>query len=71
MPETAMKQYREQAHLSITQLARLARIDDTTVRRAERGEGIQEGDAEAIVEVLSKKVGQELSLSDLGITTYA
>ena len=66
-----MKQYREQAHLSITQLARLARIDDTTVRRAERGEGIQESDANSIVEVLSKKVGQELSLSDLGITTYS
>jgi len=65
-----LKQYRLRARLSIAQLARIARIDETTVRRAERGEAVQEVKAFAIAETLSQELGQDLSINDLGIVIY-
>jgi transcriptional regulator with XRE-family HTH domain len=70
MPDAPMKQYRLRARLSIAQLARIARIDETTVRRAERGEAVQEVKAFAIAEALTQELGQELTTSELGITIY-
>lgn len=70
MTNTTFKQYRLKARLSIAQLARLARVDETTVRRAERGEAVQEVKAYAISEALSQASGQALSISDLGIVIY-
>lgn len=68
--ETAMKQHRLRARLSIAQLARLAQIDETTVRRAESGQPVQEVKAYAIAEALSQELKQELSIDDLGIVIY-
>ncbi len=70
MADTAMKQYRLRARLSIAQLARKAQVDETTVRRAETGQPVQEVKAFAIAEALSDELGQELSIDDLGITIY-
>ena len=70
MADTAMKQYRLRARLSIAQLARKAQVDETTVRRAETGQPVQEVKAFAIAEALSDELGQELSFEDLGITIY-
>jgi predicted transcriptional regulator len=70
MAETSMKEYRLRARLSIAQLARLAQVDDATVRRAETGQPVQEVKAYAIAEALSQAVGQHLSISDLGIVIY-
>jgi len=71
MSDTPMKQYRLRARLSIAQLARIARIDETTVRRAETGKAVQEVKAFAIAEALSQELGQELSVEQLGITIYS
>ena len=70
MADIAMKQYRLRARLSIAQLARKAQVDETTVRRAETGQPVQEVKAFAITEALSDELGQELSIEDLGITIY-
>lgn len=70
MADTAMKQYRLRARLSIAQLARKAQVDETTVRRAETGQPVQEVKAFAIANALSDELGQELSIDDLGITIY-
>ena len=70
MAETAMKHYRLRARLSIAQLARLAQIDETTVRRAESGQPVQEVKAFALAEALSQELRQELSIDDLGIVIY-
>lgn len=70
MAETAMKQYRLRARLSVAQLARIAQVDETTVKRAESGQPVQEVKAFAIAEALSQELGQGLSIDDLGITIY-
>ena len=70
MADTAMKQYRLRARLSIAQLARKAQVDETTVRRAERGQPVQEVKAFAIANALSNELGQELSIDDLRIAIY-
>jgi predicted transcriptional regulator len=70
MAEPTMKQYRLRARLSIAQLARLAQVDETTVRRAESGQAVQEVKAFSIAEALSQELGQELSVADLGIVIY-
>jgi DNA-binding XRE family transcriptional regulator len=70
MADTAMKQYRLRARLSIAQLARKAQVDETTVRRAETGQPVQEVKAFAIASALSDELGQELSIDDLGVTIY-
>jgi len=67
---TAMKRYRLRARLSIAQLARLAQVDETTVRRAESGQSVQEVKAFAIAEALSNELDQELNTNDLGIAIY-
>jgi predicted transcriptional regulator len=70
MAEPTMKQHRLRARLSIAQLARLAQVDETTVRRAESGQAVQEVKAFSIAEALSQELGQELSIADLGIVIY-
>ena len=70
MAETSMKTYRLRARLSVAQLARLAQVDDTTVRRAENGQPVQEVKAFGIAEALSQQLGQNLSIEDLGIVIY-
>ena len=70
MPDTLMEQYRLRARLSIAQLARIARVDETTVRRAEMGKPVQKVKAFAIAEALSDELGQKLSIDDLGIAIY-
>jgi len=65
-----LKRYRLRARLSIAQLARLAQVDETTVRRAESGQPVQEVKAFAIAEALSSELNQELSADDLGIVIY-
>jgi DNA-binding XRE family transcriptional regulator len=70
MPDTEMKQYRLRARLSIAQLARIAQVDETTVRRAETGQPVQEVKAFAIAQALSQELGQNLSMNDLGIVIY-
>jgi transcriptional regulator with XRE-family HTH domain len=70
MAETAMKRYRLRARLSVAQLARIAQVDETTVKRAESGQPVQEVKAFAIAEALGQELGQELSIDDLGITIY-
>ena len=70
MADAPMKTYRLRARLSIAQLARLARIDETTVRRAERGDPVQEVKAFAIAEALSEELNEQLTIDTLGISIY-
>lgn len=70
MADTAMKQYRLRARLSIAQLARKAQVDETTVRRAESGQPVQEVKAFAIAEALGEELRQAVTISDLGIVIY-
>jgi transcriptional regulator with XRE-family HTH domain len=71
MPDTKLKQYRLQARLSLSQLARLAQVDETTVKRAETGQPVQEVKAFAIAQAISQALGQELTSDDLGIVIYS
>ena len=71
MAMSPLKHYRMEAGLSIAQLARLAQVDETTVRRAETGKPVQELKAYAIAKALSQAYGQELSIEALGIVIYS
>lgn len=62
---STLKQYRFEAGLSLSELARRAGIDVGTVRRAEKGEAVQELNAYKIAQVLSQSLGQQISIQDL------
>lgn len=60
-----LKQLRLQAHLSVAELSRRASVDRKTVERAEEGRPVQDAKAYAIVEALSKELGQTINLDDV------
>ena len=57
------------AGLSKAELARRARVDETTVTRAENGQRVQAHKASLIAQAISEAVGQEFSVEELGIVT--
>jgi DNA-binding XRE family transcriptional regulator len=64
-----LRTYRLKAHLSISQLAQLAGINERTASSAEKGDKIQDVKAQQIAEALSKALDIELTIEDLRIET--
>ena len=60
-----LTQYREQAMLSIPELARRANIDAQSVRNAEEGKRIQPRIARAIARALSEVLGQTIQPGEI------
>lgn len=56
---------RFEARLSISELAREAKVDLKTVRRALHGENVQRVKAALIVDALAKKLDRPLKLDDI------
>lgn len=56
---------RFEARLSISELAREAKVDLKTVRRALNGENVQRVKAALIVDALAKKLDRPLKLDDI------
>ncbi len=68
--KSLLERLRLNAGLSKAELARRARVDETTVTRAERGDRVQEHKATLIAKAISETVGTEYSVEDLGINIY-
>lgn len=60
-----LKEYRFEAGLSLSELARRAGIDVGTVRRAESSQPIQELNAYKIAQALSQALGRKIIVQDL------
>ena len=60
-----LKEYRVEANLSLSQLARRANIATATVSRAEDGLPVQELKAIAIARALSEVLGKKLTVHDI------
>lgn len=60
-----LKEMRRKARLSVSALARDARIDRQTVMRAEEGKPVQDVKAFAILDALSAKLGREVKQSEI------
>lgn len=59
------QEYRLQARLSLSKLAREADVDYKTAKRADEGEPIQRIKAIALIDVLSKTLGQTLNIDSI------
>lgn len=59
------QEFRLRARLSVNRLARLADVDYKTAQRADNGEPIQQLKAVALVEALSRELGQQIALSEI------
>jgi transcriptional regulator with XRE-family HTH domain len=64
-----LRNYRLKAHLSLSQLAEKAGINERTVSNAEKGDRIQDVKAQQIAEALSQALNIELTIEDLRIET--
>lgn len=60
-----LKNYRIEANLSLSQLARRANIATATVSRAEDGLPVQELKAIAIAKALGEALGKKLTINDI------
>jgi DNA-binding XRE family transcriptional regulator len=60
-----LKQYRINAGLSQTRLAREAELSRDAVRNAESGDPIRAETARAIVDVLNKRLDEKVLVSDI------
>ncbi len=60
-----LKVMRLQAHLTVSELARLANVDRKTVERAESGQSVLDAKAYAIVEVLAKRLSREIKFDEV------
>ena len=65
-----VKEYRLKARWSQNELARQAKVDERTVRRAEAGQTIQDVKAAQITDALAQALGTELTIEDLDIAIY-
>jgi len=62
---STLKELRLQAHLTVSELARLAKVGRGTVERAESGESVLDVKAYMIVEALGKQLNREIKLDDV------
>lgn len=60
-----LRELRLEAGLTMNGLARLAKVDHTTVDRAERGLRILDVKAHVIVQALAQKLGRKISVEDV------
>lgn len=60
-----LQDLRLEAHLSITALSKLAKVDRQTLERAESGTPVQDVKAYQIVEALSQKLGRKIELREV------
>lgn len=60
-----LKQLRLEAGLSINQLAKLSKLDRQTVDRAEKGEGVRDVKAYALVTALGNQLGRSIKLEEV------
>lgn len=60
-----LEDLRFEARFSISELAREAKVDLKTVRRALNGENVQKVKAALIVDALAKKLDRPLKLDDI------
>ena len=65
-----IKEYRLKARWSQNELARQAKVDERTVRRAEEGQKIQDVKAAQITDALAQALGITLTMEELEITLY-
>jgi ribosome-binding protein aMBF1 (putative translation factor) len=65
-----VKEYRLKARWSQNELARQAKVDERTVRRAEAGQTIQDVKAAQITDALAQALGITLTIEDLEIAIY-
>lgn len=65
-----VREYRLKARWSQNELARQAKVDERTVRRAEEGQTIQDVKAAQIADALSEALGITLTIEDLEIAIY-
>ena len=67
-----LKQYRFEAGLSLSELARRAGVDVGTVRRAEKGQAVQELNAYKISQALSQSLQKQIEIKDIeGLKTIS
>jgi hypothetical protein len=67
---TTFKQYRENAGLSVSEIARLANVDYKTAKKADKNQMISRLKAIALVRVLNQYLNLDLSVDDIeGLTT--
>ena len=62
---STLKEYRFEAGLSLSELARRAGIDVGTVRRAEQGDPVQELNAYKIAQALGQALGRRVEVQDI------
>lgn len=67
--QSRLTRQRLRAGLSKAELARRAKVDETTVTRAETGKRVQAHKASLIAQAVSEAVGEEFSVEELGIVT--
>lgn len=67
MPQSKLTDYRLDCHLSVSGLAREAKVTDELIRKAERGEPIRADKARAIVQTLSRLLQQSITEQDAEI----
>ncbi len=65
-----VREYRLKARWSQNELARQAKVDERTVRRAEEGQTIQDVKAAQIADALAEALGIPLTIEDLEIAIY-
>ena len=65
-----VREYRLKARWSQNELARQAKVDERTVRRAEEGQTIQDVKAAQIADALAEALGITLTIEDLEISIY-
>lgn len=65
-----VREYRLKARWSQNELARQAKVDERTVRRAEEGQTVQDVKAAQIADALSAVLGITLTIEDLEIAIY-
>lgn len=65
-----VREYRLKARWSQNELARQAKVDERTVRRAEEGQTIQDVKAAQIADALAEALGITLTIEDLEMAIY-
>lgn len=60
-----IEEYRRRLGWSQSELSRRARLNQNTVRKAERGEEVSSATALAITEALSKALGERILVEDV------
>ncbi|HEY7415056.1 MAG TPA: XRE family transcriptional regulator [Ktedonobacteraceae bacterium] len=68
---STLRDLREQAGLSLSELARLANIDFKTAKKADSGGSVQRLKALALLSVIGSRLGREIRIEDVeGLETF-